>query len=83
MDMSYPRKNNKKYSDLISFVDDRPGHDLRYSINFNKIKNDIGWSPSSNFKEDLEQTVLWYLNNTGWWKKIVNKEYDLKRLGSK
>ena len=81
MDKHHPRRNNQKYSDLISFVDDRPGHDFRYSINFEKIKNDIGWEPLDNFEQNLEQTVLWYLNNTDWWKKIINKEYDLKRLG--
>ena len=83
MDENHPRKNNQKYSDLISFVDDRPGHDFRYSINFKKIKNDIGWKPSDNFEKNLEETVLWYLNNMDWWKKIIDKEYDLKRLGVK
>ena len=83
MDKNHPRRNNQKYSDLILFVDDRPGHDFRYSINFEKIKNDIGWEPLDNFEQNLEQTVLWYLNNTDWWKKIINKEYDLKRLGLK
>ena len=58
--------NNFKYSDLISFVKDRPGHDARYAIDSTKIKNELGWEPKVNFKEGLKLTVKWYLKNRSW-----------------
>ena len=56
-----------KSKDLISYVDDRKGHDLRYSIDNSKIKNFTGWSPQSDFKERINQTIEWYLENKNWW----------------
>ncbi len=65
--------------DLIDFVDDRPGHDFRYSLNFDKIKK-LGWKPNVSFTEGLKITVEWYLKNIKWAK---NKLTELKRLWNK
>ena len=64
----------KKSVDLIEYVDDRPGHDKRYSINFEKIKKQLGWSPQFNFENALEKTVDWYLNNSKLWESLVNEQ---------
>ena len=55
---------------LITYVDDRPGHDLRYAIDASRINQELGWKPSLSFEEGLEKTVDWYLNNLGWLKEI-------------
>ena len=57
-----------KHKSLIEFVDDRPGHDKRYSINPNKITSELGWHPKHTFEEGVKKTVLWYLKNRNWWK---------------
>ena len=62
-----------KSSDLIKFVEDRPGHDFRYSMNSSKIKNELGWTPKFDFDKGLENTVNWYLSNENWWKDISKK----------
>jgi len=56
-----------KSDDLIEFVDDRPGHDLRYSLDSSKIRSELNWSQKTNFQEGLEKTVQWYLKNIDWW----------------
>ncbi|MBU1901913.1 dTDP-glucose 4,6-dehydratase [Patescibacteria group bacterium] len=60
---------------MIEFVKDRPGHDLRYAINFSKAKEELGWEPEINFNQGLEDTVEWYKNNQGWWQRIKSGEY--------
>lgn len=60
-----------KSEDLISFVEDRPGHDFRYSLNSSKIRKDLKWIPKINFEEGLEKTIEWYKKNSDWWKGIV------------
>lgn len=62
-----------QYSDLISYVTDRPGHDFRYAINSQKIKQDLGWKPQNKFESGLRKTVVWYLNNQEWQEKILAK----------
>ena len=62
-----------KSEDLIEFVEDRPGHDFRYSMNSSKIKNELGWTPKFDFDKGLENTVNWYLSNENWWKDINKK----------
>jgi len=57
-------------TDLIEFVDDRPGHDLRYGLDSSKLRNELGWSESRTFDDGLDQTIDWYLNNTDWWSGI-------------
>jgi dTDP-glucose 4,6-dehydratase len=61
--------------DLITFVKDRPGHDLRYAIDAGKIKSELGWEPSVTFAEGMEKTVDWYLANRSWWETIRSGEY--------
>lgn len=65
----------KKYTDLITFIKDRPGHDLRYAIDATKIKNDLGWLPEETFESGLLKTVQWYINNKNWWKNILDGSY--------
>lgn len=70
-----------KYSDLITFVMDRPGHDRRYAINANKIKSELGWQPQETFDTGIRKTVQWYLNNESWWQRVLNGDYQLQRIG--
>jgi dTDP-glucose 4,6-dehydratase len=70
-----------KYSDLITFVMDRPGHDRRYAINATKITNELGWLPLETFDSGIRKTVQWYLNNESWWQRVINGDYQLQRLG--
>ncbi|MDL1892351.1 dTDP-glucose 4,6-dehydratase [Sphingobacteriales bacterium CHB3] len=65
-----------KPESLIRFVKDRPGHDRRYAIDAAKIKNEIGWTPSYTFERGIEETVQWYLNNRGWWSRVMSGEYQ-------
>lgn len=69
------------YKDLITFVKDRPGHDLRYAIDASKIDNELNWAPSETFETGLRNTVNWYLSNQSWWKAVLNGEYKLERRG--
>ena len=72
---------NAPHSDLISFVEDRPGHDRRYAINPQKIKEELGWEAKTSISENLEKTVRWYLENIDWCKKVLkNKELIRKGL---
>lgn len=71
----------KKYADLISHVQDRPGHDGRYAIDANKIKNELGWQPKETFETGLRKTVQWYLDNELWWQRIQTRNNQTKRLG--
>jgi dTDP-glucose 4,6-dehydratase len=66
---------------LISFVTDRPGHDLRYAIDASKIKNELGWEPAETFETGFRKTVQWYLDHQDWWQGILSGEYQLDRLG--
>lgn len=70
-----------RYRDLISFVKDRPGHDIRYAIDASKIEADLGWVPLESFESGLRKTVQWYLDNPGWWERVLSGDYKLKRLG--
>ena len=81
MDELAPRSNEKSYLDLISYVEDRPGHDARYAINFQKISEKLNWRPRENFDDSLKKTIIWYLNNEGWWRKIQKNNYHQERLG--
>ena len=68
MDSKIKRKNNLKYFDLIEYIQDRPGHDFRYSINNKKIRDHTGWYPNMPFENGISLTIDWYLNNKDWWK---------------
>ena len=72
LDKIKPKKNGKKYSELIEFVSDRPGHDYRYAINSEKIKTDLDWKPVQDFERGIFQTIEWYINNSKWWKDLEN-----------
>jgi len=63
-------KAMNKDEEMIEYVEDRRGHDLRYAIDFSKIKNELGWEPSISFKEGIAQTIQWYQNNESWWRKL-------------
>lgn len=64
-----------KSEDLITFVEDRKGHDMRYAIDPTKIYNDLGWGPETDFETGIKKTIEWYLNNQKWWKDIISGEY--------
>lgn len=65
-----------KNESMIEYVKDRPGHDRRYAINFDKIKNELGWEPSVTLEEGLAQTVEWFKQNENWWKNVKSGEYQ-------
>ena len=65
----YPN-NNKKFTDYIEFVSDRPGHDLRYAIDASKIKNNLKWVPDETFESGIKKTIYWYIENEKWWSKL-------------
>ncbi|MFA7466953.1 MAG: dTDP-glucose 4,6-dehydratase [Desulfotomaculaceae bacterium] len=64
-----------KPEELIKFVSDRPGHDRRYAIGWTKIKDSLGWRPAYSFRDGLEQTIKWYIEHPGWWRRIRSGEY--------
>jgi dTDP-glucose 4,6-dehydratase len=73
--------NISQFADLITFVKDRPGHDLRYAIDAAKIQRDLGWVPQETFESGIEKTVHWYLNNQTWWQRVLDGSYAGERLG--
>ena len=73
----------KSYQDLITFVSDRPGHDLRYAIDPTKLMTELGWKPQENFETGIRKTVQWYLDNEWWWRPIREGRYSGQRLGAK
>ena len=71
------------YEELITFVQDRPGHDARYAIDPSRIRDELGWRPSVTVEEGLEKTVQWYLDNEDWWKPLQHRAGVGERLGTK
>ena len=71
-----------KYEDLISYVTDRPGHDVRYAIDAAKIERELGWVPQETFETGLRKTVQWYLANESWWQRVQDGSYRGERLGT-
>ena len=69
------------YRELITFVKDRPGHDRRYAIDASKIARELGWVPQESFDSGIRKTVQWYLDNRGWWQRVLSGDYRLGRLG--
>ncbi|NNE96974.1 MAG: dTDP-glucose 4,6-dehydratase [Acidimicrobiales bacterium] len=67
---------------LISFVTDRPGHDLRYAIDASKVQAELGWAPTRTFEQGLRETVRWYLDNETWWRPLLGSRYRGQRLGT-
>ena len=73
--------NPISYESLITFVTDRPGHDLRYAIDARKIRDELGWEPKEDFESGFRKTVRWYLENRPWWENILSGDDKLERLG--
>jgi dTDP-glucose 4,6-dehydratase len=71
----------ESYSDLITYVTDRPGHDVRYAIDASKIEQELGWKPIESFETGIRKTVEWYLNNNTWWQRVLDGSYTMERLG--
>jgi dTDP-glucose 4,6-dehydratase len=71
----------RKAEELITFVDDRPGHDRRYAMDTAKVRRDLGWMPRESFDTGLRKTVAWYLENRWWWEPIWSHRYQGERLG--
>ncbi|EEY46450.1 dTDP-glucose 4,6-dehydratase [Vibrio mimicus] len=70
------------YTDLITYVKDRPGHDVRYAIDASKIERDLGWKPEETFESGIRKTVEWYLSHREWWSRVLDGSYSRERLGS-
>ncbi|HIF9248514.1 TPA: dTDP-glucose 4,6-dehydratase [Photobacterium damselae] len=71
-----------QYQDLITYVTDRPGHDVRYAIDATKIAAELGWKPAETFESGIRKTVEWYLNNKIWWSRVLDGSYSFERLGT-
>ena len=76
LDELKPKSNGKRYSDQITFVKDRPGHDRRYAIDAAKLKRELGWKPKDTFETGLRKTVIWYLENLNWADHVASSEYQ-------
>lgn len=83
LDELHPQKPGgiATYKDLITFVKDRPGHDMRYAIDASKIERELSWKPLETFESGLRKTVLWYLENRDWWQPMLDGDYRLDRIG--
>jgi dTDP-glucose 4,6-dehydratase len=75
-------KGKRSFIDLIEFVEDRPGHDFRYSINTQKIEESLNWKPKESFETGIRKTVEWYLENMDWCNRVMGKKYKGERLGT-
>ncbi|SHJ52916.1 dTDP-glucose 4,6-dehydratase [Propionispora hippei] len=81
LDQKKPRSDEKSYREQITFVKDRPGHDMRYAIDASKIQRELGWVPQETFETGIVKTVDWYLSNLDWCQRITNGSYRRERLG--
>ncbi|MDG1751647.1 MAG: GDP-mannose 4,6-dehydratase, partial [Thalassotalea sp.] len=76
-----PGSKINNYAELITYVNDRPGHDLRYAIDASKISEELNWRPKETFESGIEKTVKWYLENMDWCQKVQDGSYQRERLG--
>ena len=76
------KPNGASYADQITYVQDRPGHDMRYAIDASKIQRELGWTPQETFESGIRKTVEWYLNNQRWWQAVLDGSYQGERLGT-
>ncbi len=83
LDVLKPREDGLLYEETIVFVIDRPGHDLRYSLNFRKIKEELGWCPDESFESGLDKTIRWYLENQEWLHNAGERLISLERRESR
>lgn len=81
LDEMLPDSQYRPHQNLIEFVADRPGHDLRYAIDASKIEQQLGWRPKHNFSQGLRKTVQWYLDNQSWCETVLDDDYAGERLG--
>ncbi|PKM10312.1 MAG: dTDP-glucose 4,6-dehydratase [Gammaproteobacteria bacterium HGW-Gammaproteobacteria-3] len=81
LDELLPESPHRPHKNLLKFVTDRPGHDLRYAIDAGKIERELGWHPEETFETGLRKTVQWYLDNPTWWQNVLNGSYRGERLG--
>ena len=81
LDEMLPNSTTRPHEKLIQFVTDRPGHDARYAIDASKIKTELGWRPRHDFDAGLRSTVRWFLENRGWWERVMSGAYRGERLG--
>ncbi len=83
LDNIKPRIDGQSYAQQITFVKDRPGHDLRYAIDASKIQQELNWQPQETFESGIQKTVEWYLNNLEWCQHVQDGSYQRERLGVK
>ena len=81
LDTLRPREDGKSYQEQITFVTDRPGHDQRYAIDANKIREQLNWEPKEESKTGFQKTIQWYLDNEPWWQNILSGTYQMTRQG--
>jgi len=82
LDKLVPDSSHIPHEKLIAYVTDRPGHDVRYAIDADKIANDLGWTPQETFESGIEKTVKWYLGNAEWCQHVQDGSYQRQRLGT-
>ncbi|GMR09168.1 MAG: dTDP-glucose 4,6-dehydratase [Gammaproteobacteria bacterium] len=81
LDKALADSPHKPHEKLITYVTDRPGHDMRYAIDASKITQELGWTPEETFETGIEKTVQWYLQNRAWWEHVMDGSYQGQRLG--
>ena len=81
LDGKVERPGGGSHHDLITFVEDRPGHDFRYAVDDQKLRSELGWTPQYDLARGLPETVDWYLDNAWWWERIRAGNYQGERLG--
>ncbi len=82
LDKSVPESKYIPHEQLITYVTDRPGHDVRYAIDANKIAKELGWTPDESFESGMEKTIKWYLDNSEWCQHVQDGSYKRERLGA-
>lgn len=82
LDEKRPRQDGRSYREQITYVKDRPGHDMRYAIDASKIQRELGWVPAETFETGIIKTVEWYLNNQEWCQRVTDGSYRRERLGT-
>ena len=81
LDAKRPQPDGKSYREQITYVRDRPGHDMRYAIDASKIQRELGWVPTETFETGIVKTVDWYLNHLDWCRRVTDGSYRRERLG--
>ena len=82
LDKLVPDSPHLPHESLITYVADRPGHDLRYAIDADKIAAELGWTPAETFESGIEKTINWYLQNSEWCQHVQDGSYQRERLGA-